>query len=241
MSGIRGHSLWEVASVFALFFVIAFAALRKQPNGTAIALSSVALVAVLYGIARLWSAAAVRLRRANLIMLRDLAAAEPSDARTREATQLADRILKGDPVVYRSELDGMTSFVSAAQGTSDVAQQCRRVLFKHMPWSQEMERTMAALRYQLREDEYGPWLEWFLNAQVSWPEYKDRVADTALYALPRIAEPERTRLLIRCITHATKSEAWRHFARVQQPALATIDPSQLTSFQSEKLELLRVD
>ena len=101
-----------------------------------------------------------------------------------------------------------------------------------------MERAIAALRYQLREDEYGPWLEWFLNAQVGWPEFKDRIADTALYALPRIAEPERTRLLIRCITQATNSEAWRHFARVQRNALAVIDRNELTSFQCEKLELL---
>ena len=204
----------EVLPIIVLLTIIAMAALRGRPHGLWIGLGIGLLLTLIYVIVSLARYVTTRMRRGYLVMLRDLTTAEPGAASLAEARKLADTILASPAGAYAEELQGLTSFVQAAQGTSDVGRLCRLVLFRHAPWSRELERDIAAMRYQLTDEEYAPWLEWFLNVRAGSIEFPDRIADAAMYALPRIAEPERTALLERARPHADERASWRRFAQL---------------------------
>lgn len=204
----------EVLPIIVVLTIIAMAVLRGRPHGLWIGLGSGLLLTLMYLIVSLARSVTTRMRRGYLIMLRDQAAAEPGAASLAEARKLAHPILTAPRGAYAEELRGMTSFLKAGQGTGDVARLCRLVLFRHAPWSREFERDIAAMRYQLTDEEFAPWLEWFLNARAGSVEFPDRIADAAMYALPRIEEPERTVLLERARGHADDRAAWQRFAQL---------------------------
>jgi hypothetical protein len=238
MAGIRGHSPWEALPVFLVFIVVLFGALRKQEHGLTIGLALAGGVVVLYVIARVVSEINVRLRRYNLQRLRDLAGELATETTIEEARGLTRAILEGNRLAYRDELDGMTSFLEAARKDGEVARNCRTVLFKLAPWSESLERDIAAMRYKLPDDELAAWLEWFLDCAVGWEHFSDRVADVAMYALPRIPEPERKRLLERAVSQARPRDSWKRFGQVLRSDLASLDTSGLSTHQRSNLQFL---
>jgi len=237
MGGIRGHNPLEALPVFLLLVVVVFLSLRKQENGLLIGIVVVAGSVGLYVVARVVAEVNRRLRRYNLHRLRDLAAEPPSDAVLAEARSLRQRILKR-PAGYRAELDGAVSFVAAARKDGEVAKHCRAVLFRLAPWSEQMERDIAAMRYQLADDEYAAWLEWFISVNVGREHFADRIADAVSYALPRVGGPDRKRLLLLAVNLASPRESWRRVGKVLEADLRALDATVLSSQQRANLELL---
>ena len=239
MGGIRGHSPWEALPVVLLVVITASLALRSRVNVLVTALASFAVIGLILGGVWLIDELLDRLRYGNLVILRDLAAAPQSDATTREAKALAHRITRSNSSRYSLALRGMATFVDAARGNGDVAELCRSVLFRHAPWSKDMERDIAAMRYRLSEGEQAAWLEWFLNVQVGWPEFADRVADVTMWALPRIPAPDRQALLLRALHRAAPRDSWRRLGMVLRNDLDALDTTTLTAYQREQLALIR--
>jgi hypothetical protein len=242
MGGIRGHSVWETAPVFLILAVLIISALRNQPHGFTTALLLLAAIVLSYVIVRITRTMMFNSRRHTLERLRDLAALPDDAEHSREAGDIADRVIATHSDDYRLILRDMLSFLPAAKGSNAAASACRRVLFALQPWSREAERDIAAMRYHIAPEELASWLEWFINTQPGSPEGADRLADTAMYALPAIPEPERTPLIIRAISRAADSEAWKRFAKLFHAELAALDPSSLTSHQRDQLRrLLRLE
>ena len=238
MAGIRGHSISEIFLPLALLFIVIGSALARQKNGWLVALGLTAAIALLILINIALRTIKYRFRYADLVILRDCANGTPTEKDLQHATKIARRVLDSRHSDYRNALEGMTSFLPAARQQNEAARLCRLVLFRHAPWSEPMERDIAAMRYLLAKGEHAAWLDWFLSARVGWPEFSDRVADATMYTLHNLEGPERQRYLERVLSRASNRESWRHFGRVFEADLRALDRSKLTPHQQDMLTLV---
>lgn len=174
-------------------------------------------------------------RRARVEKLAELGrrtgAAREDVAAGADAWLVAGQILRGDPLRYRGPVADTPSLLAGADGDDAVAGACRAVVLRHQPWSKEAERAVWAMRQRVEgEAETAAWLGWFLDAQVGWPEFADRIAQAGAWALPRMPVEARRPLLIRTLRRARDDQAWRAFAKALRADIDRLDEDEAPAF-----------
>jgi hypothetical protein len=148
-----------------------------------------------------------------------------------DAWLIAGEILRAPRDKYQEPVNGTPSLLTGADGDDGVAGACRAVVLRHLYWSKENERAVWQLRDRVEGGaETTAWLSWFLDAQVGWPEFADRVAQVGAWALPRIPAEARRPLLVRTLRHARDDQAWRVFAAAMHADLEALSDDDLPPF-----------